>query len=99
MFLKILISSVVLGLSCETWDHVEYFIVAHRFYNCGSVVVAHGLSFSVACGILVPQPEVEITSPALQGRFLITGPSGKAPVELSGMIEIFYTCLVQYSSL
>ena len=61
--------------------------------------MAFRLSCFETCGILLPQPGIEPTFPALQGRFLITGPSGKAPVELSGMIEIFYTCLVQYSSL
>ena len=35
-----------------------------------SLVVAHGLSCSTACGILVPQPGIEPVSPALQGRFL-----------------------------
>ena len=34
-----------------------------------SLVVAHGLSGSVACGILVPQLGIEPTSPALQGGF------------------------------
>ena len=50
--------------------------------NCGtlvpehmtSVAAARGLSFFAACGILVPQPETESMSPALQGRFLTTGP-------------------------
>ena len=30
------------------------------------------------CGILVPQPGIELISPALQGRFLTTGPLGKS---------------------
>ena len=38
-----------------------------------TVVVAHRLRCSEACGILVPQPGVEPTSPALEGRFLTTG--------------------------
>ena len=33
----------------------------------------------VARGILVPPPEIEPTSPALEGRFLTTGPPGKSP--------------------
>ena len=32
---------------------------------------------AMACGILVPQTGIEPASPALQGRFLTTGPSGK----------------------
>ena len=35
-------------------------------------------SFSEACGIIVPQPGIEPTFPALQGRFLTTGPAGKS---------------------
>ena len=42
-----------------------------------SVVVACGLSYLMAYGILVPQPGIERTSPALHGRFLTTGPPGK----------------------
>ena len=41
-----------------------------------SVVTAHGLSCPMACGILVPRPGIEPTSPALQGGFLIIGPLG-----------------------
>ena len=43
-----------------------------------SVVVALRLSCSAACGILVPRPRLEPTSPALQGGFLITGLLGKS---------------------
>ena len=50
----------------------------HRSLNCTwlcwVLVVAHGLGFSTACGILVPWPEIEPISSALQGRFLTTGP-------------------------
>ena len=41
-----------------------------------SVVVAHGLSCSAACGN-VPGPGLEPVSPALAGRFLTTAPPGK----------------------
>ena len=44
-----------------------------------SLVVVCGLSCSVACGILVPGPEMEPVSPALQGRFVATRPPGKSP--------------------
>ena len=51
--------------------------------SCGTVVVARGLQCSwasvvAARGILVPQPEIEPVSPALQGTFLNTGPPGKS---------------------
>ena len=46
--------------------------------RAGSVVVAHGLSCPVACGILVPRPGIEPVSPALQDGFLTTGPPGKS---------------------
>ena len=37
-------------------------------------------SYSPVCGILVPGSSTELASPALQGRFLTTGPPGKFPV-------------------
>ena len=43
-----------------------------------SVVVARGLSCPVACGILVPQPGIKPTSPALEGGFFTTGSPGKS---------------------
>ena len=51
-----------------------------------SLVVVCGLqsawvqlfSCPVACGILVPPPGIEPASPALEGRFLTTGPPGKS---------------------
>ena len=49
------------------------------FGDTDSLFVAHGLSCSSACGILLPQPGIEPVSPALQGRFLTTGPPGKSP--------------------
>ena len=32
----------------------------------------------VACGILAPQPGIELTHPALEGRVLTTGPPEKS---------------------
>ena len=43
-----------------------------------SLVAMQGLSFPVACGILIPRPGIELTSPALEGGFLTTGPPGKS---------------------
>ena len=39
----------------------------------GPVVVTHRLSCPIARGLLVPQPGIEPTSPALEGGFLTTG--------------------------
>ena len=49
-------------------------VLVHRL----SLVVACRLSCSEACGILVPWPGIEPSSPVLQGRFLF-GPWGKSP--------------------
>ena len=46
----------------------------------GSVAVAHELSCPAACGILVPPPEIEPMSPALEGRFSTIEPPGKSPI-------------------
>ena len=40
----------------------------------------------MACGILVPQPGTKPVSPALEGEFLTTGPSGKFPKALFFLI-------------
>ena len=46
--------------------------------RAGSVVVAHGPSCSVACGMWdLPRPGLEPVSPALAGRFSTTAPPGK----------------------
>ena len=52
-----------------------------------SVVAVLWLSCSVAGGILVPHWRIKLASPALQGRFLTTGPPGKSlrTIVLSGM--------------
>ena len=42
------------------------------------LVVVHGLSCPLACGILVTQPKIEPTSPALEGGVLATGPPEKS---------------------
>ena len=50
-----------------------YFLSALALF-CGP-----GLSCPTACGILVPQPGIEPSSPELEGGFLTTGPPGKSP--------------------
>ena len=44
----------------------------------GSVFVAHGLICPMVFGFLVPRPGIKPKFPALQGRFLTTGPPGKS---------------------
>ena len=63
---KMFIYLVALGLGCCTQ--------ALSSWCVGSVVEAHGLSCSVACGILLLRPGIEPMSPALQGRFSTSGP-------------------------
>ena len=51
---------------CIIWD----FCCRGQAPECmGSVVMVHRLSCPVVCGILVPQPGIKPTTPALQGRF------------------------------
>ena len=52
---------------------------ACRLQGAGSIVVVHdGHSCPISCRIPVPRPGAEPVSPALQGRFLTTGPPGKS---------------------
>jgi len=57
--------------------------------HVGSVVVALGLfSGPLAYGILVPWPEIEPVSPALEGGFLTAGPQGSpcsSTLEVTGL--------------
>ena len=60
-----------LGFSCGMWDLSLqgtgfFLVVAHRLVCCGT------------CGILVPWPGIKHVSPALESRFLTTGPPGKS---------------------
>ena len=74
--------------SCGVWapEHVGSVVAACGLSSCGvrapghvgSVVAARGLSFPVADGILVPQPGIKPTSPALEGGFLTTRSPGKS---------------------
>ena len=75
---------------CKGRDPVCYFLSILFLYLAVSILSwvmqdlllwhtrAHRLSCSAACGILVPQPGIEPTSSALQGRFLTIGPPGKS---------------------
>ena len=46
-----------------------------RLSSAGSVVLAHGLSCSMACGVF-PDPGIKPVSSALTGRFLSIVPPG-----------------------
>lgn len=52
------------------------------------LAVAHGLSCSTPCEILIPQPKTEPASPALTGRFLTTRLSGKALAFLPSHLRV-----------
>ena len=43
-----------------------------------SLAAVHRLGWPTAYGLLVPQPGIKPVSPALEGKFLITGPPGKS---------------------
>ena len=82
---KIFYLSVWLCLIVVAWGnlslwHVDCLLVS---WTWASVVLALKLSYLVACRILVPWPGIEPASPALQGRYLPPGSSGKSP---SGVI-------------
>ena len=81
-----------LGLSCGTQA------LCHGAWalKCLSLVaVAFRLSCPEACGILAPEPGIKPVSPALEGRFLTTGPPGKSPFQ-----EFYlYCCWVTKSCL
>ena len=63
--------SAASGLNCDLRDGL---------LQCmDSLAVVRRLSSSEVGGILVPRPGTDLTFPALQGRFLTTGPPGKSP--------------------
>ena len=56
---------------------VASLVSEHGLSSTGSGVVAHGLSCSAACGILLDQGSNLPVSPALAGRFFTPEPLGK----------------------
>ena len=72
-FLKqyLLFYLAVPGLHCSMWDLLLW---------CAgfSLAAVHGLDIPEPCVILVPQPGMEPTSSALEGRFLTTALPGKS---------------------
>ena len=61
-----------------------------------SIVVARGLSHSVAHGILVLQPGIEPAYPAFQDEFSTTGSPGKSLFLMSRLFEIYFTYCIVY---
>ena len=67
-------------LSCGTWvlccgmRDLSLWHAGSSLWHTGSR--ARRLGCPAACGILVPQPGIELASPALEGGFLTTGPPG-----------------------
>ena len=59
--------------SCGVWVFLSL-VEAHELSSCGM----RGLSCPAACGMLVPRQGIEPASPALEGRFFTTGPTGKS---------------------
>ena len=68
----LLIFQIFLWLCLDLAAAGELFIVVWGLLS------SLGLSCPSACGILIPQPGIEPVSPALEGGFLTTGPSGKS---------------------
>ena len=65
------------------WLH-RVLVAAHGTFvaslqHMDSLVVVPGLSCSMVCGILDPQPGIEPASAALQGGFVTSGPPRKSP--------------------
>ena len=60
----------------QLWPMVSG-VAAPRLWSTGSVVMMHRLRCSAARGILVSWSGIELTSPALPGKFLPSGPPGR----------------------
>ena len=55
------------------------------------VFLEDGLSCSMACRILLPQPGIKPASPELEGGFLITGTAGKSLIYSNSEIVICFS--------
>ena len=77
IFIYLAVSGLCCGRRALLLRHAGFsLVVACGFFL--SLVVARGLSCPVTCGILVPPPGIEPSSPALEGGFFTTGPPGKS---------------------
>ena len=90
-----------LFMACGLWS-----VQAQWLWHIGSLVVAHRLTCSTACRILVPQLGIEPASPALRGRLSTFGPpenslhlSFKSRVSISyNPLAISYTISASFQS-
>ena len=82
LYLSLLLSSL------NFWLH--WILVA----ALGIFVAACGSSYSMAHGILVPQPGIEPVSPAMEGRFLITGLSRGPFIHFKCLFIYLWLCWV-----
>ena len=76
----------------ELWQAGSLTAVHGLQSSSASVVAAHELGCSMACGIIFPCPGINPTCPVLPGRFLTTGQSG----EHHGRwlcVHFFFLCL------
>ena len=89
-YLLVCFSLAALGPGWATWD---LFTVAHGF--CLEVC---RLSCPITCGIWVPLPGIKPMSPALQGRFLTTGPPGNSLTSLFRSVKMCTTRQVRLCS-
>ena len=73
----------MLRLSCSMQDlchsSQDSLGVACNPEHVGSIVATHGLSCSVACGILVPQPGIKPKSPCIARQILNHWTTRKVP--------------------
>ena len=60
------------------------------FFFLAALGLCCSMMFSLSCGILVPQPGIKPASPALEGKFLITGPPGRSPFLIVFILEIHF---------
>ena len=93
---------------------MEIFFLVFFFFWCGTFlkvfvefltilfILCFGFFGSEVCGILAPQPGIELARPALEGKVLTTGPPGKsqgsfnflflAIMGLQLLLELFSSC-------
>ena len=78
---KIFLSIHLFGSTEPSWRHAGSFVTMHRLTSCGNVEACQFIC-SGAYGISAPPPGMEPVPPALQGRFLTSGPPGNSQIEL-----------------
>ena len=91
LFFLIFTYLAVLGLSCCTQGVCYRIRDLSLRYTDSLVVELRISSCPAACGILVPSP-LAPTTPALQGRFLTTRPTGKVHVTIIFNAGCRYQC-------